>query len=347
MNQTLPQPKTSIAVDRLPVRPSHFRTEALSGYLLRLNEENGYSSMAAMRKLVQAGTGKVLRETNFSRELLSSVADCSVSDLNAIALTQPMAGHRRSILGQGLTGNELSLGVARCCPQCIRSKGFAETHFQLALMIACPEHGCLLVSSCPNCTRPVGWSRTGLLICQCGQDFSAGPPTMIGNAERSLLDIIRRSALGLAMNAENPHRFPQAHLAHVTLSTLLGLIRTVARSSIIAAGGNKLDDDKQIIAEAAKVLRDWPKNFDNLAIDLGGTRRWKNSDRSDARYQGMVAALDDMYQKHNEQHTVLLNALFLFQEAEQERQIRKSDRKWRRLADGGGRTERGHSRSRS
>jgi hypothetical protein len=203
-------------------------------------------------------------------EKLARIANWPEEKLNAITYSAPPGQPRWCrLLGHPVLPQDLNLAHPRFCPQCIREKGFLEAHRDLALMIACPIHRILLVSSCPECSRRLRWFRRGLLECECGGDLSACDLPPISEAESSLLDLFRRTALSSPPDQSNPTRLPQDQLMAMGLRSMLLAIRTIAKHRILADGIGDWSKDKEIVSAAARVLVEWPKNFIALLEDMG------------------------------------------------------------------------------
>jgi hypothetical protein len=107
------------------------------------------------------------------------------------------------------------------------------------------------------------------------------PP--LSRADAALLDIIRRKVLGLPANNENPLSLPWNQLMAMNLRSMLLVVRAVGRHRLIADGSTSLEDERQLISAAARVLLDWPKNFIALLLDIG--KRLQPSGKGGVRKQ--------------------------------------------------------------
>jgi hypothetical protein len=203
-------------------------------------------------------------------EKLARITNWPQEKLDLIAYSAP-AGQPRwcRLLGHPVLPQDLNLAHPRFCPQCVREKGFLEAHWDLTLMVACPVHQCLLVSSCPECGRRLRWFRRGLLECECGGDLSVCDLPSISDAEVSLLDLIRRTALSSPPEESNPMRLPQDQLMAMGLRSMLLATRTIAKHRILADGMGDRTKNTEIVSAAARVLVEWPKNFIALLDDIG------------------------------------------------------------------------------
>jgi len=249
--------------------PAPYPTESLLGYVLRVSEGNGYSSPWSVYRLAGMKSHE-MRASGVRLDKLGRITNGPEEKLDAIAYSAPPGQPRWSrMLGHPVLPQDLDLAHPRFCPQCVREKGFLEAHWDLALMVACPVHRCLLVSYCLKCGRRLRWFRYGLLECECGGDLSECEPPSVSNAELSLLDMIRRKALSSSKDATNPMGLPQDQLMAMGLRSMLLAIRTIAKHRILADGTGDWSKDNEIVSAAARVLVDWPANFIALLEDIG------------------------------------------------------------------------------
>jgi TniQ len=258
-----------VSMPLLVRHPAPYPTESLLGYVLRVSEDNGYSSPWSVYQLAAMKSNE-MKVPGVNIEKLARITNWPSEKLDTIEYSAPSGQPRWCrLLGHPVLPQDLNLNHPRFCPQCVREKGFLEAHWDLALMIACPIHRCLLASSCPECGRRLRWFRHGLLECECGGDLSECEPSSVSDAEASLLDLIRRGALSCPPNANNPMGLPQDQLLAMGLRSMLLAIRTIAKHRILADGTGDSNNDKEIVTAASRVLVEWPKNFISLLEDIG------------------------------------------------------------------------------
>jgi hypothetical protein len=244
--------------------PAPFRTESLFGYILRLSQENGYTTPWSLLLLAQMAQHEA-RTTGMKVAKLAQVCNRPQRELQFISYRWP-DDHPRScrLLGHLLTPWELVITKPKLCPECVAEQGFIEAHFDLALMTGCPVHRRSLLSSCPGCMRPLRWFRPGLLECHCGASLRNADLPAISRAEADLLDIIRRKTLGLAAGRDYTSGLPGSHLEVLELQALLSLVGTLARRCMIVDQDPDRRNSQRIVSVAASVLADWPNNFFRL-----------------------------------------------------------------------------------
>ena len=192
--------------------PAPFLTESLFGYILRLSEENGYTTPWSLLLLAQIRQHEA-RSTGIQVAKLAQVSNRPQTELESISYRWPGDRPRSCrLLGHLLTPWELVVTRPKLCPECVAEKGFIEAHFDLALMTGCPVHSRSLLSRCPGCMKPLRWFRPGLLECHCGASLRNADLPAISGAEADLLDIMRRKTLGLAAGRDYASGLPGSYL---------------------------------------------------------------------------------------------------------------------------------------
>src|SRR5271157_2975925 len=244
--------------------PAPFRTESLFGYILRLSEQNGYTTPWSLFLLAQIRQHEA-RSTGMKVAKLAQICNRPQNELQSISYRWP-GDHRRScrLLGHLLTPWELVVARPRLCPECVAEKGFIEAHFDLALMTGCPIHRRSLLCRCPGCMKPLRWFRPGLLECHCGTSLRNADLPAISGAEADLLDIMRRKILGLAAGRNYASGLPGSCLEVMNLQALLSLVGMLGRRRMVVDNGSDRRNAQHIVFAAASVLADWPNNFFRL-----------------------------------------------------------------------------------
>src|SRR5271169_644071 len=244
--------------------PAPFPTESLLGYILRLSEENGYTTPWSLFLLARIRHHEA-RSTGMKMAKLARVCNRPENELQPISYRWP-GDHLRScrLLGHLLTPLELVVARPRLCPECVAEKGFLEAHFDLALMTGCPVHRRSLLCRCPGCMKPLRWFRPGLLECRCGTSLRNISLPAISEAEADLLDIMRRKLLGLAAGRNYASGLPGSYLEAIDLQPLLTLVGMLGRRRMVVDNDSDRRNVQRIVFAAASVLADWPNNFFGL-----------------------------------------------------------------------------------
>src|SRR5271157_5989651 len=270
--------------------PAPFRTESLFGYILRLSEENGYTTPWSLFLLAQIRQHEA-RSTGMKAAKVAQVCNRSRTELQSISYRWP-GDHPRScrLLGHLLIPWELVVTGPKLCPECVAEKGFIEAHFDLALMTGCPVHRRSLLSRCPGCMKPLRWFRPGLLECRCGASLRSADLPAISGAEADLLDIMRRETLGLAAGGGYASGLPGSHLEVMNLQPLLSLVGTLGRRRMVVDNDSDRRNSQRIVFAAARVLADWPNNFLRLLREITEGMS-ANSDSSNGVARGKLGGI--------------------------------------------------------
>ena len=248
--------------------PAPFRTESLLGYILRLSEENGYTTPWSLLLLAQIRQHEA-RSTGMKVTKLAQICNRPQNELQSISYRWPGDRPRCCrLLGHLLTPRELVVTRPKLCPECVMEKGFIEAHFDLALMTGCPVHSRSLLSRCPGCMKPLRWFRPGLLECHCGASLRNADLPAISGAEADLLDIMRRKILGLAAGRDYASGLPGSYLEVMSLQPLLSLVGMLGRRRMVVDNDSDRRNSQRIVFAAASVLADWPNNFFRLLREI-------------------------------------------------------------------------------
>ena len=291
--------------------PAPFPTESLVGYVLRLAEENGYASPWSVYSLAGLKQSEI-RTSSFKLEKLAAIINRPAYELESIGysapLTQPRWAH---LLGHSLVPTDLNIVNPQLCPRCVADMGFIEAHWHLTLMVGCPVHECISAQCCAKCGRRVRLFRPGLLECGCGGNLMECVLPPLPKADAALLDIIRRKVLGLPAPDENSPSLPRDHLIAMNLRSMLLVVRALGRHRLIADGSTSLEDERQLISAAARVLLDWPKNFIALLLDIGERRRPSGKGGVRKQFESIYGALFKNRAINPRQQTDFLREAFL------------------------------------
>jgi len=255
-----------LQADGLVRHPRPHPTESLFGYILRLAEENGYPTPFYILGLI--GNHYIWSRRLPLREL-ARVAHRELCELERIAYhCSGLSGYR--VLGRPVSSRELKhLNQVSLCPACVRSAGFIEAHWDLALMTGCPVPRSRLLSRCPKCHLGLRWMRPGQLECNCGAVLGQVDGPSLPEDEADLLDIIRCKVLGLPVSQRRSTGIPVTQLSALSLRGLLSLMRTLAKFHLQLESTKQLDDPQAVVTAAAYVLRSFPANFHKLLWTMG------------------------------------------------------------------------------
>lgn len=161
-------------------RPRPEKDESLAGYIIRLTESNYYPSpnwIFHLSSLNKRGIyPNVFYPNKDDFQKLSLLSEIEEETLWSMAWTSNQQGHNTKtntvkIFGVLVPIKTLSIRKAKLCVVCLRSAPYCRAIWDLSLISACPLHHCLLINSCPQCSKEIKWLRAKVSICECGFDW--------------------------------------------------------------------------------------------------------------------------------------------------------------------------------
>lgn len=168
--------------DVLPVHPQPRYLESLTGYLMRLAENNRITSIASMIHLVDAHRRARHWVTDSPRTSYGSLplaACCSEDSLRATTFYHLAEKYSRGTQ-PGPLGTFLAGSISphlRYCPQCLAHDGYHRLPWRFIGLAGCPYHGCQLADRCHCCggSIPILLRRPRIGVCpHCGTDLRDG-----------------------------------------------------------------------------------------------------------------------------------------------------------------------------
>lgn len=249
--------------------PSHYPTESLLGYVLRVSETNGYETPWHVLSHANISQGEIFT-AGFPTAKLAAILNRTPDDLDGISYCgSDEAGQREfrllgHSLGKGLNYTPLRLKHPAMCPHCIADKGHIDAFFDLTFAVACPHHRCNLVHQCPTCETPLSWFRPGLLTCKCGASLADAATEPAPNDLVELMAIVWR----IVHRQDAPELttgFPVTQMLDMQLRTLLLKLPDLGRWSIPDSDSSPAD----LAVAAAGVLAEWPHGFHRFLSRVG------------------------------------------------------------------------------
>jgi hypothetical protein len=134
--------------------------------------------------------------------------------------------------------------------------------------LACPTHQRAASWWCAKCDSRLSWLRLGLLECKCGTPLLNPPRDTYSEPEYWLLDLIRQKALGDQIFHRRDLVMPVEQFERMSLQFLLSVVRILGERRIAASRSTKPPMGRHLLQAAAKVLIDWPTNFEILLKDI-------------------------------------------------------------------------------
>ena len=192
--------------ESLPLRPSPYAGECLSGYLLRLADLNGctilwdlvgdlFPTWDAPQQINKLKWEYPLKEWG-RIPLRTGLTPGELTRLTVASWVEkfrlPPDLHRSIYMSPGHFLKNLVNPVLRVCPLCLQSQPYLRLLWRLLPVTVCLEHGCLLQERCSACgttLTPVSQDHRHLRCPACGTDFRSLSVTM---AAQDILNVQRR-----------------------------------------------------------------------------------------------------------------------------------------------------------
>jgi len=151
-------------IDLYPVRPRWQPGESLAGYCWRIYAMNGLAPVgpSTMKGLWTQRDPWRVDLTMAGRLIGAEVAHA-------------IGGSEDRLLKDVLSGGRFGYRATRhrFCPLCVEDDKRHKLIWDLPLVTACPDHGCLLVDRCDQCRRPLAWTRLDAnFTCSCRRVLS-------------------------------------------------------------------------------------------------------------------------------------------------------------------------------
>lgn len=246
---------------RLLVRPLPYPDEAITGYLGRLADSNGFFGLRELfRYVVELGEGDCKRGVALAVGLPQETVEGLVGPYPSYWNT---AGNLA-----GLAVQDFNQQTLRWCPSCLLEAPYLRTFWTLKLVCHCERHQTKLQERCPACGGAQSPVRSNFRSCLCGERLSVAneldAPTI---SEIKLLNRLHFAFDGRYRN----DAFEQLNSsAWVRLIRYLGQFEDGREPERPGQLGNlhDLDVAGRVFSRAAVLLDELPANFNRL---LGST----------------------------------------------------------------------------
>lgn len=161
------------------VRPSPNCHESPLGYLVRVAEDNGWTSHESLVRQASCtsdGRATYIWQIATSGARMQEIERLLVKDPGTVsriayANVSQGRGATRRFRHVVLPADMFEFGAARFCPACLESSPHRRDLWDLAPIQSCADHGLLLQHRCPHCGAEQKWTATGTTTC--GTCFSS------------------------------------------------------------------------------------------------------------------------------------------------------------------------------
>jgi len=242
---------------KLLLRPRWLPGESWTGYLLRIVTANelpfltGRSAVPPLvyGDLIGGNPAKILPLIGFEHENIPNIEP-------------PAAAEKAGRLPKGFRPTLTSV-----CPECLRAEKipFFRARWEYLLEAECAAHKVRLVTSCPDCARPVSIRRGKLLSCTCGSSM------LEWRVQPSACDTTElRRVLGVELPAEDRLTFQPISAREVDA---FGMLRRIALEVAHDLGAVqklrtiKPDERLRILSLAVPWFANWPTVLEHRLWD--------------------------------------------------------------------------------
>lgn len=243
-----------------------------------------------------AGTGRIKPASDHRVWMnLAQAADVSLDELERmrhLPANIPGAPGAVTFMGHAVRPSHLTRDDMRVCPECVRSGGTLREVWSVSQITCCPQHECLLVDACDNCSRKLKFHNAGsedAWSCVCDKEL-ADLPVMPASeltlaAARLLYPVVGRTEItgyiSLARSADKGLP-PFDTLCLNDLLAAMDLIGTVATTPAeedevvghfharygSAGPARRVKDIATRIEAALRIMRGWPDTWYDVLDDL-------------------------------------------------------------------------------
>lgn len=251
----------------LAVTPSPAKGEALLSFILKTSALNGYTSPSKLFSYAEM-TDNEARSVRPPLSKLAPLYGKTAEELIALGLDyvdEATPVRHLPLMGHAIPFMYTRSKNAGFCLQCVQEHGFIEGFHELKYALACPQHHCKTILTCPSCHNPLNWHRRNLMTCSCGADLSVLPLQKVEHpAVLVLLGVIHAKLMreSLPLDEMKALGFPIEAIDRLSIQTLLSMIyRFGLFNQKQQSADNELETDWQALQTTAEVLSGWPHRF--------------------------------------------------------------------------------------
>ncbi len=239
----------------LPVETLPGSNENGAAFLLRCAQRNGMSLKAMLNWV---GTSSLQSLSPAAMPALALATQASQSWLLACLPMWRSRERARCLVWHGQSWSmPLALRGAhsQVCPVCLRDGLPCQVEWEMTGAFGCLKHRCTLIDRCPQCSKPLLWTRPAVEVCCCGGYLTSGePPPVLANEAIEWIE-----GLGLLLSAPDAppsgYRFRPAWLGFLSPDGAFCVVHAAgARSRPEASVSPACEKVRVAPAEMAEVI---------------------------------------------------------------------------------------------
>jgi predicted DNA-binding protein (UPF0251 family) len=236
-----------------------FADEALHSYLLRL--ANGYG-LPSSKQLLKAVNLKPLLA--YDQQQLRALADEFGLSIDVLTAMNPTNESSTPILSLKYHRS----GCSPICSQCIGEAHYVRARWDHELISACPQHGVLLLDTCPGCGDPITRERESITHClHCNFSFANAKATPSEDFDLAISALIAgtvskaRGLLPEALQSGSPPPDIADFLTYLAVH-----IQPIAASRHTgkAPRPKTIDASRELLRRVWSALQDWPTGIERF-----------------------------------------------------------------------------------
>lgn len=271
-----------LAFNSNPPKPN----EGVFGYLLRMAAENLRPFNDFLKDLGLNRYGRqLLRE-------IDKVEDSFGLVRGSLSLQSPMYSPPlpfRNLSFERHTNDAV-------CVDCLRDYGVRHVGWRHRLIVACPDHGCLLLDHCPACGEALSSQYAHIFYCECGFDLRHATAV---EAPKELKGL---SAILVGRTRQETGAILQFEMCSVPSDFDLFVFQLACHAQTSndpkvckIQQPKTIEEAKTLLLPAAQLLMDWPTNF-----DLEVSRRIRDGDKSTAGLSSRLGSWVRVFNKRSD-----------------------------------------------
>lgn len=257
-------------------RPKH--DESLTGYIIRLTEQNFYETPLWVMKMAQIVEGRRTSKCAFVFELSESLEHFAeltgACPTELLRLTYPRSSDLNSIgrhlfFDQPIPRYLLRPTYPKICPECLSESNYCRRIWDLSLVTACPKHRCLLIDECPKCKKRIPPIRDQVSICSCKFDWRESSALSVREQEMNLTRHLHRLCNLQIDERKTEQPFNGNQIFSLDLQDFVTAIVFIACHSqgisshtglhLMPKGRN--NELHTLFTKSYSVFEDWPHNY--------------------------------------------------------------------------------------
>jgi hypothetical protein len=262
---------------RLPKAVTPKPLESLTGFLMRVAEQNRLPTLAVLR----AFQGHARHPPRLKDAVaFAHFCGCSVAEvLQLVGFDRRDAAGRHGVMigNDFVTNRFVSSRFLSVCPCCLAEDPFLRGAWELTLYRACARHRKRLVSACPACDKQLRWFRPTVTRCSCGFRLAMAEPKDAVAEELLMAELIEGRTD--PPYAPRTYWLPAAtldRLSHLPLDTLFKTAwflghRVAAFERCGAGHAKRKAADHTMLGNFVCMLHEWPGSLEKRIKEMATT----------------------------------------------------------------------------